>query len=273
MLQRRLAIATVFIAGMIFAYVARPVEWVQSIAQAQGSCQTFNETGKTVCGKFLTYWQQHGGLAQQGYPISNAFSEVSDLNGKTYTVQYFERSVFEDHPENQAPYDVLLSQLGTFQFQRKYPTGEPGQAPPAPAPTPTTPASQGQSIIGQTVKYSLFSSSKGIIQATVTDVKEAATIPAGSIYPELAAKGKFVIVFVDVVNVGTESTAASFGVKLKDGSGRNFDPADVEAMRNAAEQFGVDPAQETLQPGIPSKTVLVFDTAKDATGYLLVGNR
>jgi hypothetical protein len=50
---------------------------------AQGGCQTFTQTGKTVCGKFLTYWQQHGGLAQQGYPISNTFTEVSDLNGKS----------------------------------------------------------------------------------------------------------------------------------------------------------------------------------------------
>jgi hypothetical protein len=24
------------------------------------------------------------------------------------------------HPENQAPFDVLLSQLGTFQYQQKY---------------------------------------------------------------------------------------------------------------------------------------------------------
>ncbi|MFL5735444.1 MAG: alpha/beta fold hydrolase, partial [Chloroflexia bacterium] len=41
-----------------------------------------------------------------------------DLNGKPYTVQYFERAVFELHPENAAPYDVLLSQLGTFQNQK-----------------------------------------------------------------------------------------------------------------------------------------------------------
>lgn len=33
--------------------------------------------------------------------------------------------MFEKHPENAPPYDVLLSQLGTFQFQRKYPNGDP----------------------------------------------------------------------------------------------------------------------------------------------------
>jgi hypothetical protein len=67
------------------------------------------------------YWQQHGGVAQQGFPISDEFREVSDLNGQPYTVQYFERAVFEYHPEKQSPFDVLLSQLGRFQYQHKYP--------------------------------------------------------------------------------------------------------------------------------------------------------
>src|SRR5437588_7463529 len=70
---------------------------------AQGDSRTFPETGKTVKGKFLAYWNGHGGLAQQGYPISDEMQEISDTNGKTYTVQYFERAVFEAHPENQAP--------------------------------------------------------------------------------------------------------------------------------------------------------------------------
>jgi acetyl esterase/lipase len=35
-------------------------------------------------------------------------------------VQYFERAVFESHPENKAPYDVLLSQLGTFRHDELY---------------------------------------------------------------------------------------------------------------------------------------------------------
>jgi YVTN family beta-propeller protein len=58
---------------------------------------------------------------QQGFPISDEFQEKSSLNGKVYTVQYFERAVFERHPENQPPYDVLLSQLGTFRYKAKYP--------------------------------------------------------------------------------------------------------------------------------------------------------
>ena len=57
-----------------------------SSVRAQGNCQTFKETGKSVCDKFLTYWNEHGGLRQQGYPISGEFQEVSDVDGKTYTL-------------------------------------------------------------------------------------------------------------------------------------------------------------------------------------------
>jgi hypothetical protein len=91
--------------------------------------RTFSETGKTVSGLFLDYWESHGGLLQQGYPISEVMGEVSDLDGKPYTVQYFERAVFEYHPENQAPYTILLSQLGTLSYKTKYPRGAPGQQP------------------------------------------------------------------------------------------------------------------------------------------------
>src|SRR5207248_576370 len=84
---------------------------------------TFPETGKTVSGQFLAYWTGHGGLAQQGFPISDEMQEKSDLNGQTYTVQYFERAVFEKHPENQPPLDTLFSQLGTFQYKAKYQGG------------------------------------------------------------------------------------------------------------------------------------------------------
>ncbi|MFL5732254.1 MAG: alpha/beta fold hydrolase [Chloroflexia bacterium] len=91
----------------------------QQANNSSGS-QLFTETGKRLGGRFLAYWQSHGGLAQQGYPISEEFQERSDLDGKTYTVQYFERAVFELHPENAAPYDVLLSQLGTFRYRQQY---------------------------------------------------------------------------------------------------------------------------------------------------------
>lgn len=70
----------------------------------------FAETGHNVEGRFLSYWQQQGGLDQFGYPLTEAITET--IGGKPYTVQYFERVRLEYHPENGAPYDVLLGQFG-----------------------------------------------------------------------------------------------------------------------------------------------------------------
>ena len=94
-------------------------------ATAQQECFTFSETGKTVCGRFLEYWRQNGGLAQQGLPLSEAFEERSGIDGRVYTVQYFERAVFELHPENNHPYDVLLSLLGSEKFAGRVAPGAP----------------------------------------------------------------------------------------------------------------------------------------------------
>lgn len=87
--------------------------------------RAFPETKQEVTGIFLDYWQKNGGIPQQGYPISSVMREVSDLDGKPYTMQYMERAVFEYHPENKPPFNVLLAQLGTFRYNRKYPTGTP----------------------------------------------------------------------------------------------------------------------------------------------------
>src|SRR5205807_3197210 len=83
----------------------------------------------TLSGRFLDYWNTHGGLAQQGFPISNELRERSNTDGKVYTVQYFERAVCELHPEFAAPNDVLLSLLGVFRCNQKYHSGAPGQRP------------------------------------------------------------------------------------------------------------------------------------------------
>jgi len=93
----------------------------QTANKTPGQSQFFPETSHWVGGRFLQYWQQHGGLTQFGYPISDEFVEKSDLDpGKSYTVQYFERAVFEYHPENPAgQFDVLLAQLGTFYEEGK----------------------------------------------------------------------------------------------------------------------------------------------------------
>jgi hypothetical protein len=67
----------------------------------------FAATGHLIEGRFLQYWQSHGGLPIFGYPLTPSFFE------KGYLVQYFERSRFEFHPEYAgSPYEVSLGQLG-----------------------------------------------------------------------------------------------------------------------------------------------------------------
>ena len=88
------------------------------------SQRLFAETGYTVEGAFLDYWNTTGGLFSYGYPITTELQE----NG--YTVQYFERARFELHPENAGSvYDVLLGRLGwqltsTHDFPPAQPDGK-----------------------------------------------------------------------------------------------------------------------------------------------------
>ncbi len=127
MLRKMFYVSTLVVLTIVGIFC--PAYLFPTSATAQATCQRFDPTGHTLCGRFLQYWQQHGGLAQQGYPVSEPFSEMSDTDGKLYTVQYFERAVFEMHPENRSPNDVLLSLLGRFQYKAKYPNGVPKRVP------------------------------------------------------------------------------------------------------------------------------------------------
>jgi hypothetical protein len=69
----------------------------------------FAETGFCVRGRFLAYWEANGDLA---ITLSEEFSEVLE-NGQPYTVQYFERTRLEYHPESADPqFEVLIGQFG-----------------------------------------------------------------------------------------------------------------------------------------------------------------
>ena len=59
------------------------------VARGQGNGQFFPETGIPVQGRFLDYWQSHGGLAQQGYPLSER-----DQRGLRHRRQDLHRAVF-----------------------------------------------------------------------------------------------------------------------------------------------------------------------------------
>ncbi|NJN15009.1 MAG: hypothetical protein HC822_01200 [Oscillochloris sp.] len=75
----------------------------------------FAETAHTLRGTFLRYWENNGGLERFGYPLTEEFAEVNSADGKTYTVQYFERARFEYHPEYAGTqYEVLLGLLGNW---------------------------------------------------------------------------------------------------------------------------------------------------------------
>lgn len=269
-MKRLLSYVAVVMVTIILTTIFQPLSHLPTFAQ--GGCRSFTETGKSVCGRFLQYWQANGGLAQQGLPLSGEFTEVSDLNGKPYTVQYFERAVFEAHPENQPPFDVLLSQLGTFQFKRKYPNGDPSglpaptptSAPPPAAPTPLP------SIQGQTIEFAGFL--QGRFRATVTEVQEAKDIPPSGGGRGGTARGKFVLVRAVVTNIG--SVSASTGrstLKLRDSTGRIFDITDnFDAWYSAVKACGCPTYNDNIQPGLPTPMVFVFDVATDANSYYLV---
>ncbi len=126
--RRLLSSALIVLISLVCAFAVQPLVVLK--ANAQSDCQTFSETGKAVCGSFLAYWKDHGGLAQQGFPISEQIQETSDTDGNIYIVQYFERAVFEYHPENAGkPSEVLLQLLGNFLGSQKYPDGAPDATP------------------------------------------------------------------------------------------------------------------------------------------------
>jgi subtilisin family serine protease len=85
----------------------------------------FQPVGHTLKGPFLRYWREKGGLPVFGYPLSEEFQEVSATDGKTYTVQYFERNRFELHPEFAGtPNEVLMGLLGVDMTRgRTFPPG------------------------------------------------------------------------------------------------------------------------------------------------------
>ncbi|HEU5103793.1 MAG TPA: hypothetical protein VFU22_32475 [Roseiflexaceae bacterium] len=91
--------------------------------EAKADCRFFAETGHNVCGDILKAWRASGlefdgrsgkseaeSLALFGLPLGDEQTET--IEGKEYTVQWFERARFELHPENQAPFNVLLGRLG-----------------------------------------------------------------------------------------------------------------------------------------------------------------
>jgi thermitase len=91
----------------------------------QPGCRFFPETGQSICGAFLRYWRANGlefdgrrgksegeSLALFGLPLSPPQVETLS-NGKTVTVQWFERARFEDHGSEGILLGLLAGDLAT----------------------------------------------------------------------------------------------------------------------------------------------------------------
>jgi len=83
-----------------------------TLARAVDNSRFFPETEHTVTGKFLDYWNNNGGLAAFGYPITEAGSEIDSETDKIYYTQWFERNNFQLHLESAGTkYEVQLGLL------------------------------------------------------------------------------------------------------------------------------------------------------------------
>jgi spore germination protein YaaH len=109
-----------------------PGVW-QSVLAIRSPCDTvapfastrfiwyIRETGHSLQGAFLTYWNAHGGASIFGYPLTEEFQEANPIDGRVYTVQYFERQRFEYHPENRGtPFEVQLGLLGVQIIENRF---------------------------------------------------------------------------------------------------------------------------------------------------------
>jgi len=87
----------------------------------------FPETGHAIAPEFWSFWSEYGldfgdqpaysiysfreSLALFGYPLTEPAVETN-ADGDTVLTQYFERAVFELHPENPQRWQVLLRRTG-----------------------------------------------------------------------------------------------------------------------------------------------------------------
>ena len=80
----------------------------------------YPETGHYLANDFRAFWENNGGLAVFGYPMTAEFDYLSPETGEAHVAQMTERQRFEWHPENVGtPYAVLLGRLGETILQQQ----------------------------------------------------------------------------------------------------------------------------------------------------------
>jgi hypothetical protein len=99
--------------GLLGVWAAQGRNFVRiDQAQAPAGSLFFPQTGQSLL-TFKDWWNAHGGLSTFGFPISPEVQETNAADGKSYTVQYFERNRLEYHPENAGTSgEVTLGLLG-----------------------------------------------------------------------------------------------------------------------------------------------------------------
>ncbi len=76
------------------------------------ACRVYAETGYSVCFAFLEFFDQYGGAAQFGYPISSFEYHENKI------VQYFQKARLEWQPWKTEGQRVVVSDLGQIYFDK-----------------------------------------------------------------------------------------------------------------------------------------------------------
>jgi hypothetical protein len=157
--------------------------------------------------------------------------------------------VFEHHTENRGTrFEVLLALLGSEKFKAKYPA--------AGAPSGDAPLSVGHTF---TVPGRKEGSSFGI---KVANSQRLAVID------KTAAKGVFIVLFLDVTNLGKEPDEPT-AFTLRDQQGRTFTSSLAGVLAAMGELEG-DYYGSRVQPSLTGRQFEVFDVAPDAAGFTIV---
>jgi hypothetical protein len=83
------------------------------VPQNHPACRHFPETNRQVCYAFLDFFDNHGGIKQFGYPISDI-----ELRSERM-VQCFQMACYEWHPELPSGQKVTLMDLGRMYFEAR----------------------------------------------------------------------------------------------------------------------------------------------------------
>lgn len=105
-------------------------DWRDFPTADPSSAHYFDVTGHAIDPRFWGYWSSHGlelgdpgasfreSLALFGHPLSEPMVETN-ADGDTVLTQYFERTVFEWHPDNPDPWRILLRRLGAEMVEER----------------------------------------------------------------------------------------------------------------------------------------------------------